>query len=69
VLWTHTWFRTELRRDIYTEKELILVLVPHRRERHKYSDTSPVLVAQAYNPSYSGGRDQEDYGLKPTPGK
>jgi hypothetical protein len=44
-------------------------LVPHRRERHKYSDTSPVLVAQAYNPSYSGGRDQEDYGLKPTPGK
>jgi hypothetical protein len=23
-----------------------------------------VLVAQAYNPSYSGGRDQEDYGTK-----
>jgi hypothetical protein len=22
-------------------------------------------VAQAYNPSYSGGRDQEDHGLKP----
>jgi hypothetical protein len=24
-----------------------------------------VLVAHAYNPSYSGGRDQEDCGLKP----
>jgi hypothetical protein len=24
-----------------------------------------VPVAQAYNPSYSGGRDQEDHGLKP----
>jgi hypothetical protein len=23
----------------------------------------------AYNPSYSGGRDQEDCGLKPAPGK
>jgi hypothetical protein len=22
-------------------------------------------VAHAYNPSYSGGRDQEDHGLKP----
>jgi hypothetical protein len=22
-------------------------------------------VAHAYNPSYSGGRDQEDYGSKP----
>jgi hypothetical protein len=25
---------------------------------------SQVLVAQACNPSYSGGRDQEDHGLK-----
>jgi hypothetical protein len=25
----------------------------------------PALVAHAYNPSYSGGRDQEDYGSKP----
>jgi hypothetical protein len=24
-----------------------------------------VPVAHAYNPSYSGGRDQEDHGLKP----
>jgi hypothetical protein len=23
------------------------------------------LVAHTYNPSYSGSRDQEDYGLKP----
>jgi hypothetical protein len=27
------------------------------------------LVAHARNPSYSGGRDQEDYGLKPALGK
>jgi hypothetical protein len=26
-------------------------------------------VAHAYNPSYSGGRDQEDHGSKPTIGK
>jgi hypothetical protein len=25
----------------------------------------PVLVACAYNPSYSGGRDQKDHVLKP----
>jgi hypothetical protein len=24
-----------------------------------------VLMAHTYNPSYSGGRDQEDHGLKP----
>jgi hypothetical protein len=27
----------------------------------------PGLVAQTYNPSNSGGRDQEDHGLKPAP--
>jgi hypothetical protein len=26
---------------------------------------SQALVAHAYNPSYSGGRDQEDHGSKP----
>jgi hypothetical protein len=26
---------------------------------------SRVQVAHAYNPSYSGGRDQENYGSKP----
>jgi hypothetical protein len=26
---------------------------------------SPALMAHAYNPSYSGGRDQEDCGSKP----
>jgi hypothetical protein len=29
----------------------------------------PVPVAHACNPSYSGGRDQDDHGKKPTPGK
>jgi hypothetical protein len=28
---------------------------------------SQVLVAHAYNPSYSGGRDQEDPSSKPDP--
>jgi hypothetical protein len=28
-----------------------------------------VLVAYAYNPSYSRGRDQEDHGLRPAWGK
>jgi hypothetical protein len=31
----------------------------------KFWPGAGVLVAQAYNPSYSGGRDQEDPGLKP----
>jgi hypothetical protein len=29
------------------------------------SDGSQALVAHASNPSYSGGRDQEDHGWKP----
>jgi hypothetical protein len=28
-----------------------------------------VLVAHACNPSYLGGRDPEDHGLKPDPGE
>jgi hypothetical protein len=31
--------------------------------------TSQVLVADAYNPSYLEGRDQEDHGSKSAPGK
>jgi hypothetical protein len=30
----------------------------------KISGTNPELVAHTYNPSYSGGRDQEDHGWK-----
>jgi hypothetical protein len=30
---------------------------------------SQVPVARAYNPSYSGGRDQKDHGSKPALGK
>jgi hypothetical protein len=30
---------------------------------------SQVPVAHTHNPSYSGGGDQEDRGLKPAPGK
>jgi hypothetical protein len=35
----------------------------------KFAKLSQALVAHAYNPSYSGGRDQEDRGLKPAWGK
>jgi hypothetical protein len=31
----------------------------------KSMPNSRALVAHAYNPSYSGGRDQEDHGSKP----
>jgi hypothetical protein len=30
---------------------------------------SQAPVSHAYNPSYSGGGDQEDHSLKPAPGK
>jgi hypothetical protein len=33
------------------------------------SQSSLAPVAHACNPSYSGGRDQEDHGSKPAPGK
>jgi hypothetical protein len=34
----------------------------------KDTKMSPVPVAHACNPSYSGGRDQEDHGSKPARG-
>jgi hypothetical protein len=34
-------------------------------KKKKKIETSQVPVALAYNPSYSGGRDQEDHGSKP----
>jgi hypothetical protein len=36
-----------------------------KKEGRKERRVSLVLVAHACNPSYSGGRDQEDHGLKP----
>jgi hypothetical protein len=33
--------------------------------KKKIEECSQVLVAHACNPSSSGGRDQENYGLKP----
>jgi hypothetical protein len=35
----------------------------------KKEKKKPVLVAHTYNPSYSGGRDQEDHGSKPAQAK
>jgi hypothetical protein len=34
-----------------------------RTTKKKYQNKKP--VAHAYNPNYSGGRDQEDHSLKP----
>jgi hypothetical protein len=42
---------------IYEEKEQML------------DDQNRALVAHNCNPSYSGGRDQEDCSLKPVPGQ
>jgi hypothetical protein len=36
---------------------------------HKMDRIHQALVAHTYNPSYSRGRDQEDHGSKPAPGK
>jgi hypothetical protein len=38
-----------------------------RKEDLKSFKLSQALVAHAYNPSYSGGRDQEACGSKPVP--
>jgi hypothetical protein len=38
-------------------------------EERRKEGYSLVPVAHAFNPSYSGGRGQEDPGLKPAPGK
>jgi hypothetical protein len=38
-------------------------------EDKKIQKTRSELMAHAYNPSYSGGKDQEDGGSKPVPGK
>jgi hypothetical protein len=33
--------------------------------KNRYKNISQVLVAHVYNPSYSGGREQEDQSSKP----
>jgi hypothetical protein len=40
------------------------MIVEKKRLCIKNLKLSRALVAHAYNPSYSGGRDQEDRGLK-----
>jgi hypothetical protein len=41
----------------------------HINKRKKKDSMSLALVTEACNASYSGGRDKEDNGLKPAPGK
>jgi hypothetical protein len=41
----------------------------HENPCMPHSRVWPALVANIYNPSYSGGRDQEDPDSKPVPGK
>jgi hypothetical protein len=38
--------------------------VTAKKSKNKKASQAP--VAHTYNPSYSGGRDQEDLGLKPS---
>jgi hypothetical protein len=40
-----------------------------KKKKKKSVDPSLALVAHTYNPSYLGGRDQEDLGSRPTLGK
>jgi hypothetical protein len=53
---------------------LIPYLIPERKgevwvAQQKPFTSGQVLVAHICNPSYSGGRDQEDHSSKPAPGK
>jgi hypothetical protein len=43
----------------------VLTLVSLLGVQSQNTTNCPALVAYACNPSYSGGRDQEDHGLKP----
>jgi hypothetical protein len=41
------------------------IMVEGQPGQKKLTSQIQVPVAHAYNPSYEGGRDQEDHGLKP----
>jgi hypothetical protein len=56
ILFTHNFIHP------YLFKLTHLILTAKR-----YPSQAPVV--HTYNPSYSGGRDQEDHGLKPAPDK
>jgi hypothetical protein len=61
-----------MKRSLYwnhIKKSIIcIIIIPEGKERENGTEKkrSWVLVAHACNPSYSGGRDQEGCGLKPT---
>jgi hypothetical protein len=38
----------------------------HKKQKKKKKKGGRLQVAHAFYPRYSGGRDQEDHGLKPT---
>jgi hypothetical protein len=47
-------------------------ILPHNKPDIRPQEMSVFCwapVAHTHHPSYSGGRDQEDHGLKPTPDK
>jgi hypothetical protein len=61
---TQKWTQCPLKNDQKNKMEY-----NHIMEYYSDIKRSQVLVAYACNPSYSGGRDQEDCGSKPDPSK
>jgi hypothetical protein len=51
--------------ELLPSKHEVLNSNPNTTKKKKNTLFSQVPVAHAYNPSYSGGRDLEDRGLKP----
>jgi hypothetical protein len=55
----------KLPHDLVTELQAIHTMYSSFNCESKKLETNQALVAQACNPSYSGGREQKDHSLKP----
>jgi hypothetical protein len=71
ILWYFTDIFSKMKRDGWLQEKQLIVYVANnslQAFKWKIKILSQVLVAHACNPSYSGGRDQEDPGSKPAQG-
>jgi hypothetical protein len=60
--------KKEILQHIYTEIQRTITDYSENLYSHKLKNLSQALVDHPCNPSYSGGRDQEDRGSKPAQG-